>query len=217
LRNETLLRVVNSHRICAALSFALCLTLSAAAHAGGIERLKAFIEGAKTARAAFSQNVTDKAGKVTSEAAGVMQFSRPGKFRWEYSKPYKQLIVGDGKKLWIWDEDLNQVTTKKLGEALGSSPAALLAGNNEIERDYTLVDAGAKDDLEWLQALPKDKESTFESIRMGFAQDSLARMELIDNFGQKTVIRFDKLEKNPKLSADLFKFTPPKGADVIGD
>lgn len=186
-------------------------------HAGGIDRLHEFVEGAKTLRAQFDQSVVDRSGKVTNESGGTMQFSRPGKFRWEYKKPYPQLIVGDGQKLWIWDNDLNQVTVKRLTESLGSSPAALLAGSNEIERSFTLVDGGASEGVEWLQAKPRDKETTFESIRMGFSETGLQVMELVDSFGQKTIIRFTKVEKNPKLAADLFKFTPPKGADVVGE
>ncbi len=185
--------------------------------AGGVDQLKAFIEGAKSVRAAFTQIVSDKTGKVVSQASGTMQFSRPGRFRWEYAKPYQQLIVGDGQRLWIWDSDLNQVTAKKLSEALGSSPAALLAGSNEIEKSFTLIDAGSANGIDWLRALPKDKESTFESIRMGFADGSLTRMELADNFGQTTVIDFSKLERNPKLAPESFKFVPPPGADVIGE
>jgi outer membrane lipoprotein carrier protein len=199
-------------------SFAALALLSAIpAFGGSIEQLHNFIQGAKTARAEFTQTVQDKNNKVTSESRGTMQFSRPGKFRWEYVKPYPQLIVGDGQKLWIWDSDLNQVTVKRLGQAIGSSPAALLAGSNEIENSFTLIDAGNHDGIEWLQALPKDRESTFENIRMGFGDAGLQAMELTDNFGQKTTIRFAKIEKNPKLAADLFKFTPPKGADVVGE
>ncbi len=185
--------------------------------AGGIDRLREFVDGAKTLRAHFSQTVRDRAGKVSNESSGTMQFSRPGKFRWEYSKPYPQLIVGDGAKLWIWDSDLQQVTVKKLTDSLGSSPAALLAGSNEIERSFTLIDGGNKDGLDWLQAQPKDRETTFESIRMGFGAAGLQVMELVDNFGQTTLIHFAKIEKNPKLAADLFKFSPPKGADVVGE
>ena len=185
--------------------------------AGGIDRLREFVDGAKTLRAQFSQTVLDRAGKVTNESSGTMQFSRPGKFRWEYRKPYPQLIVGDGQKLWIWDNDLNQVTVKKLSDSLGSSPAALLAGNNEIERSFTLIDGGDRDGLDWLQAQPKDRDTTFESIRMGFGDAGLQVMELIDSFGQKTIIRFAKVEKNLKLNAGLFKFTPPKDADVVGE
>lgn len=185
--------------------------------AGGIDRLHEFVEGAKTLRAQFDQSVVDRSGKVTNESGGTMQFSRPGKFRWEYKKPYPQLIVGDGQKLWIWDNDLNQVTVKRLTESLGSSPAALLAGSNEIERSFTLVDGGNSEGVEWLQAKPRDMETTFESIRMGFSETGLQVMELVDSFGQKTIIRFTKVEKNPKLAADLFKFTPPKGADLVGE
>ena len=185
--------------------------------AGGVDRLRDFVDGAKTVRAQFSQTVLDRAGKASSESGGTMQFSRPGKFRWEYTKPYPHLIVGDGQKLWIWDSDLNQVTVKKLSDSLGSSPAALLAGSNEIERSFTLIDGGNKDGLEWLNAQPKDRDTTFESIRMGFGEAGLQVMELVDSFGQQTIIRFAKVEKNPKLAADLFKFSPPKGADVVGD
>lgn len=185
--------------------------------AGGVDRLREFVDGAKTLRAQFSQTVLDRAGKVTNESSGTMQFSRPGKFRWEYTKPFPQLIVGDGQKLWIWDSDLNQVTVKKLSESLGSSPAALLAGSNEIERSFTLIDGGDKDGLDWLQAQPKDSNTTFESIRMGFGETGLQVMELVDSFGQKTVIRFSKVEKNPKLAVGSFKFSPPKDADLIGE
>lgn len=193
------------------------LFIAVSAEAGGIDRLREFVDGAKTLRAQFNQTVLDRAGKVTSESTGTMQFSRPGKFRWEYTKPFPQLIVGDGKKLWIWDSDLEQVTVKKLSESLGSSPAALLAGNNEIERSFTLIDGGNKDGIDWLNAQPKDKDTTFESIRMGFSDAGLQSMELVDSFGQKTIIRFAKVEKNPKLAAELFTFIPPKGADVVGD
>lgn len=195
----------------------VCAILAGNVYAGGIDRLHEFVEGAKTLRAQFDQSVVDRSGKVTHESGGTMQFSRPGKFRWEYKKPYPQLIVGDGQKLWIWDNDLNQVTVKRLTESLGSSPAALLAGSNEIERSFTLVDGGNSEGVEWLQAKPRDKETTFESIRMGFSETGLQVMELVDSFGQKTIIRFTKVEKNPKLAADLFKFTPPKGADVVGE
>lgn len=197
-----------------ALSFSL---LSAAAHAGSIDSLRAFINQTQSARAQFSQVVLDRSGQTRQQASGTMVFSRPGKFRWTYEKPYEQLIVGDGVKLWVYDKELEQVTVKQLGEALGSSPAALLAGNNEIEKFFSLSDAGNHDGLDWLEAVPKSKDTTFEFIRMGFAGSTLKVMELKDNFGQRTVIRFDKLERNPKLGPEQFKFTPPKGADVIGE
>ena len=147
----------------------------------------------------------------------MLAFSRPGKFRWTYVKPYAQLIVGDGSKVWIYDEDLKQVTVKKLDQALGSTPAALLAGNNEAMRAFNLSDQGAKGGLEWLEALPRDKEGNFERIRMGFGSSGLEVMELLDSFGQTTVLKFTSLQRNPRLDPGLFRFSPPKGADVIGD
>lgn len=193
------------------------LLLSPAAFAGGVDALKAFIGDTKTAKASFSQTVLDQNGKLRQKSEGTLAFSRPGKFRWVYQKPYEQLIVGDGSKLWIYDADLEQVTVRKLGEALGSSPAALLAGSNEIEKFFTLRDAGAGEGLEWLEARPKDKDSTFESVRMGFAGTTLVAMELKDAFGQTTLLKFSGMVKNPAVNANEFKFTPPKGADVISD
>lgn len=199
------------------LSLGLFLAMSGAAHADGVAQLKAFLHGTHSAKASFTQTVLDRNGKALQSASGVMLFSRPGKFRWTYSKPYEQLIVGDGVKLWVYDMDLNQVTVKKLDEAIGSSPAALLAGSNEIEKGFKLSDGGLHDGLEWVEAAPKAKESSFEGVRMGFGKQGLQAMELRDHFGQTTLIRFADLERNPKVDAALFKFSPPKGADVIGE
>lgn len=193
------------------------LLLSGQVFAGGVDALKAFIGDTRTARAGFTQTVMDQNGRVRQKSEGTLAFSRPGKFRWVYQKPYEQLIVGDGSRLWIYDADLEQVTTRKLGDALGSSPAALLAGSNDIEKYFTLKDAGNSDGLDWLEARPKDKESTFEAVRMGFAGNTLAAMELKDSFGQTTLLKFSGMVKNPALNANDFKFTPPKGADVISD
>lgn len=191
--------------------------LAAESHAGGVDALKSFISETRTAKASFSQIVTDQNGKLRQKSEGTLAFSRPGKFRWVYQKPYEQLIVGDGSKLWIYDADLEQVTVRKLGDALGSSPAALLAGNNDIEKHYTLKDVGSAGGLDWLEARPKDKDSTFEAVRMGFSGNTLASMELKDTFGQTTILKLSKLEKNPAVNAGEFKFTPPKNADVITD
>lgn len=195
----------------------LLLTLSAPALADAKTRLAAFVDSTKGLKANFTQTVIDRAGRKTQESSGNLYFSRPGKFRWTYLKPYAQLIVGDGKKLWIHDEDLEQVTVRKLDQALGDSPAALLAGDNNIEKLFNLKDAGSKDGLEWLEATPKSKEGSFEKVRMGFKEDDLQVMELKDNFGQTTLLRFSNLQRNPAMGASLFRFTPPKGADVIGD
>jgi len=190
---------------------------SGAVLAAGVDALHAFLQQTQSARARFSQVVLDRNLKKVQEASGAMQFARPGKFRWQYEKPYEQLIVGDGTKLWVYDKDLNQVTVKKLGTALGSSPAALLAGSNEIEKIYDLVNLGSQEGLDWLEAVPKSKENAFERIRLGFGHSGLETMELHDQFGQTTVIKFAAIERNPKLPPDLFRFVPPKGADVISD
>ena len=190
--------------------------LPGAVLAAAVDQLQSFAKETKSATAAFSQTVLDKNGKKIQEANGTMAFSRPGKFRWVYEKPYEQLIVGDGTKLWVFDKELNQVTVRGLDEALGTTPAALLAGD-AIERNFDLQDAGTGNDLDWLQATPKNKESSFESVRLGFSGQTLAAMELKDNFGQTTLIRFFEVKANPQLSADLFQFTPPQGADVIGE
>ncbi|MEO8343288.1 MAG: outer membrane lipoprotein chaperone LolA [Gallionella sp.] len=189
-----------------------------AAHAGAIEKLKTFIAATHSAQANFTQEVLDQNGKRIQSASGVMQFQRPGKFRWSYQKPYEQLIVGDGTRFWLYDTDLNQVTVRKLDAALGSSPAALLSGSNEIERGFTLTEGGNKDGMEWLQATPKGQDSSFNKVLMAFnAQAELVVMELNDMFGHKTVLRFSAMQRNPKLAEKQFHFTPPKGADVISE
>ena len=203
-------------RIRMALLVALMLPAGGAI-ASGLDALRSFIAATATAQGEFVQKVYDRQHKVTQESSGTLAFSRPGRFRWTYAKPYAQLIVGDGAKVWIYDEDLKQVTVRRLDRALGSTPAALLAGSNEIERAFTLSDQGEKDGLEWVEARPREKESNFETIRMGFGFSGLETMELADSFGQTTVLKFTALRRNPKLNASLFKFVPPKGADVIGE
>lgn len=198
--------------------FVLLLFVPLAAHASATEKLKHFIAATQSAQANFTQEVQDKNGKRIQSASGTMSFVRPGKFRWEYRRPYEQIIVGDGKQFWMYDVDLNQVTVKKLDAALGSSPAALLSGSNEIERGFDLKNIAERDGLEWLQATPKSAETTFEKILMAFnAKSELVVMELHDAFGHHTVLRFSGLKSNPSLGAQLFKFVPPKGADVLGE
>jgi outer membrane lipoprotein carrier protein len=193
------------------------ITLSNPALADAKARLEAFVASTKGLKAHFTQTVSDRAGRSTQTASGDLYFARPGKFRWVYQKPYAQLIVGDGKKLWIHDEDLDQVTVRNLDQALGDSPAALLAGDNNIDNLFNLKDAGIKDDLEWLEATPKSKEGSFEQVRMGFKGNDLHTMELKDNFGQTTLLKFSNLIRNPAMGSSLFRFTPPKGIDIIGD
>ena len=196
----------------------ILLMMPMAANAGGIAKLKEFIASTHSAQADFTQVVLDQNGKRMQSASGIMQFQRPGKFRWTYQKPYEQIIVGDGAKFWLYDVDLNQVTVKKLDAALGSSPAALLSGSNEIETGFTLKESGSQDGLDWLQANSRTQDGSFEKILMAFnAHAELVIMELNDMFGHKTVLRFSNMQHNPKIPAQQFQFTPPKGADVLGD
>lgn len=202
-------------RSLAALCFALALF---PAHAGGVERLKVFVAQARSGQAQFEQTVLDRAGRKVQAASGTFQFQRPGRFRWTYDRPSEQVIVGDGTRFWVYDRELNQVTVRKLDLALGATPAALLAGSDDIETAFMLADGGATGGLEWVEALPRNKESGFERVRMGFNAQSLPEaMELKDQFGQTTYLKFSKVEKNPKLGPELFSFTPPKGADVVSD
>lgn len=194
-----------------------CL-LASTVEAAAIGSLKTFIRETRTVRSAFSQIVLDRNMQMVQKGGGTMQFERPGKFRWVYEKPYKQLIVGDGAKVWFYDQDLNQVTVRNLDVAIGSSPAALLAGSGDIENSFDLSEIGSEGDTEWLEAKPKARESTFEWVRLGFGREgTLKAMELHDNFGQTTVLTFSRLERNPRIAPELFKFSPPEGADVISE
>ena len=193
------------------------MLLAAPAGAAGVETLKTYLRETSSGRAQFSQVVYDRSKRKLQETSGTMQFARPGRIRWAYEKPYEQLIVGDGKKLWVFDKDLNQVTVKGINQAIGGSPAALLAGSNDIDKEFRLSDAGVQDGLEWVEAIPRGTESTFQKVRLGFGKSGLESMELTDGFGQVTIVRFTQVERNPKLAPDLFQFTPPKGADVISD
>ena len=191
--------------------------LSAPAIADSVERFQVFVRTTPSAQASFEQKVYDRAGKLVQSATGTFSFQRPGRFRWTYAKPNPQLIVGDGTKVWIWDEDLNQVTVRRLSRAIGTTPAALLAGAADVTQAFAMQDLGARDGLEWLEAKPRDKEAGFERIRLGLGTAGVEAMELVDPFGQTTVLRFSNLARNPKLEPDAFRFTPPKGADVLGD
>lgn len=193
------------------------------AHANALEQFKLFVGSTHSAKGEFSQRLVksekkgapaDAAAKVSAPSTGTFIFARPGKFIWTYQKPYEQLLQADGDKLYIYDKDLNQVTTRKLGSALGSSPAAILFGSNDLEKNFTLRDAGKKDGLEWLEATPKAKDSTFEHIGIGLRSGMPESMVLRDTFGQTSLLSFTKFEKNPALAADQFKFVLPKGADV---
>ncbi len=198
------------------------LLLAGAAQASALEQFKSFVASTKSAKGEFSQRqIKNMDGGSTAKPAGnssgTFVFARPGKFIWTYVKPYDQLLQADGEQLYIYDKDLNQVTVKKLGDALGSSPAAILFGSNDLEKNFTLAEAGTKEGLEWLKATPKAKDTSFEQISIGLRNGLPEAMELKDSFGQVSVLAFKKFEKNPALGANAFKFVMPKGADVFNN
>jgi len=184
------------------------------ASAGALDQLKAFTTNTRSARGDFTQRV-ERGGAAARTQSGSFAFARPGKFRWTYLKPYEQLLVADGQKLWIYDKDLNQVTVRKLGNVLGDSPAAILFGSNDLDRNFTLKETGERDGLEWLDATPKLKDSSFERVSIGFRDGLPEAMELRDAFGQTSHLSFGRIERNPGLPADSFSFAPPKGAEVL--
>ncbi|HXL83603.1 MAG TPA: outer membrane lipoprotein chaperone LolA [Casimicrobiaceae bacterium] len=196
---------------------ALAIAFASAAAASGIDQLRAFVDGARTGKATFRQVVAGKSGRVPQASSGTFAFARPGKFRWSYDKPYAQLLVGDGDKLWIYDRDLNQVIIKKLDRALGATPASLLAGSNAFETNFVLIDGGNTDGIEFVEAEPKSADTGFDHIRIGFKENLPRTMELHDSFGQLTQLTFDTFERNPAIDPALFRFSPPPGADVIGN
>ncbi len=203
-----------------ALSASLLVAIPAA-HADALDQFRSFVAGTRSASGEFVQRVVrqDSAapGKIqlSKESSGTFQFSRPGKFIWTYRKPYEQVLQADGVKLYIYDKDLNQVTVRKLGNALGSSPAAILFGSNDLETNFTLKDGGTREGMAWLQATPKSKDTTFDQIGIGLRDGVPAAMELRDSFGQVTLLSFTKFEKNPALPAAHYRFVAPKGADVL--
>lgn len=203
-------------RLNCSIFFFLLSLIPVLTEAAAINSLKTFIQETRTVRAKFSQTLYDKNSRALQESTGTMQFERPEKFRWAYEEPYEQLIVGNGTQVWFYDHDLNQVTIRQFSIAIGSSPAALLAGSSTIEDNFELVELGMQNEMEWLEATPKSKESAFEFIQMGFSPEgALKIMALRDNFGQTTLLSFSELDKNPTLPPDLFKFIPPDNADII--
>jgi len=195
------------------------LTIAGTAHAAALDQFKTFVANTKSAKGEFTQQQQRKSanGKATPASSGSFVFARPGKFIWNYQKPYEQLLQADGDQLYIYDKDLNQVTVRKLGNALGSSPAAILFGSNDLEKNFTLSEAGTRDGLEWLNAVPKARDTTFEQISIGLRDGIPQAMELKDTFGQTSVLKFTNFQRNPSLGAQQFKFEMPKGADVINN
>ena len=185
-----------------------------AAHADAVDALKAFVQQVKTGRATFTQTVASPDGAKTKTSSGSFEFARPDRFRFAYTKPFEQLIVADGQKVWIYDSDLNQVSSRKLSQALGATPAALLAGG-DLSRDFDLLAEPAKDGLDWAKATPKTKDGAFESMRIGFKGKQLAAVEITDNFAQRSRLTFAQFVANVELPPESFKFVIPKGVDVL--
>jgi outer membrane lipoprotein carrier protein len=204
------------------IAFTLLAGCLAAAHASALDALENFVKTTRTGRADFTQVVTSPAREgqtpKTKKSSGTFEFARPNRFRFDYKKPFEQTIVADGHTLWLYDADLKQVTARKQAAVLGSTPAALIASAPDLaslRRDFTLEAVGDKDGLQWVQATPKDKEGQLRSMKVGFRGDQLAALEILDGFGQRSVLTFDKMEVNAGVGPEVFNFKPPQGADVV--
>jgi outer membrane lipoprotein carrier protein len=198
-------------RWCAALALA---ALACAARADAVDTLRAFVRDVQSGSADFTQTVTSPDGARTKTSSGSFEFARPNRFRFAYTKPFEQVIVADGQKVWIYDRDLNQVSSRRLSQALGATPAALLAGG-ELERDFELRALPDRDGLAWVEATPRAEGGTLQSVRVGFRGKELAAIEIRDAFGQTSLLRFGKMTTNQPPVASHFQFTIPPGADVI--
>lgn len=192
----------------------MSMLLAGAARADAVDTLREFSRDMRSASAAFVQTVSSADGARRKSSSGRFDFARPDRFRFDYRKPFEQVIVGDGTRLWLHDVDLNQVTVRPLKGLLGSAPAALLAGAT-LERDFELKALPARDGLEWAEASPKQADATLRALRVGFKGRTLAALEIEDAFGQRSRLDFSEVVANPKLGDDLFRFVPPKGVDVI--
>lgn len=179
------------------------------------ERLQVFFQGARTIQADFKQTLQDGKGQVVQRATGSLLMQRPGKFRWDYKTPYRQIIASDGKEITIYDEDLEQATIKPLSQALGGTPASLLSGNQPLEESFSIAQAEPKDGLDWVELTPKQPDSGFERIRLGFGGNDLHAMEMHDSFGQLTVLNFPNLKYDAAPDPSRFVFVPPAGTDIL--
>ena len=199
--------------------FVAAAVLAGTAHAGGREQLDAFTQGLKGLDGQFTQTVYDDNGRVRESSSGRVALSTPRLFRWEYTKPYPQLIVADGKTVWVFDPDLEQVTRRPQGTAEQDSPLAALIDPARLDRDFVVEDAGNDGGLQWLQLKPKQggDEAAFQSAKLGLDAKGLARMEIIDALGQRTEIRFTGWKRNPAFARDTFRYRPPAGVDVVGE
>jgi outer membrane lipoprotein carrier protein len=197
------------------LTFLLCsLVLAAAAQADAVDALREFVRDVKTGQAAFTQTVTSADGARKKVSSGEFEFARPNRFRFGYSKPFVQVIVADGQKVWIYDADLNQASSRRIGQALGATPAALLAGGS-LEPEFALTPEPNAEGMQWALATPRSKEGAFQAMRVGFKGKELAVVEITDSFGQRSRLDFSRFVANAVIAPDRFVFKVPVGADVI--
>lgn len=180
------------------------------------DRLDAFFSDVVTLDARFAQTVIDDLGEVIQESSGTVQLLRPGRFRWDYETPFKQLIVADGQYLWVYDSELAQATVRELGNALGAAPIMLLSQRRSVEADFVVLEEVAREGLEWVELQPKVRDTDFVRIRIGLDAEGIRQMDLTDQFGQRTIIRFEDLSLNVDIPASRFRFEVPPGVDVIG-
>lgn len=194
----------------------LLMLVAGAAQADAVDALRDFARDARSGRASFTQVVTSPDGAKRKTSSGTFEFARPNRFRFAYTRPYEQTIVGDGARLWLYDADLQQVTVRPMDQALGVTPVALLAGS-ALERDFELKPLPAADGLDWVQAQPRRRDESigFTSLRVGFRGTTLAAIELVDSFGQRSRLAFGDVATNVPTSAEAFTFTPPKGVEVL--
>jgi len=200
------------------LGLSLTLLASAASGAEATQRLDQFFRGLSTLRAEFKQTVTAQEGEeVADESRGELLIARPGKFRLHYTEPYEQLYVADGKRVWLYDKDLAQVTVKNQRRALGSTPALLLSSTEPLTNNFKVSEEGDREGLSWVRLEPREEDATFDSVHLGLFGGSLKVMEMVDGLGQRTRIEFVQLARNARIDPASFRFTPPEGVDVIGE
>jgi outer membrane lipoprotein carrier protein len=190
------------------------LAAPSAAAADAVDTLRAFVRDVQSGSARFTQTSVAAEGARAKQSSGSFEFLRPNRFRFHYTRPFEQLIVADGLKVWIHDLELEQVSARRLGDALGATPAALLAGGS-LEQDFTLSAEPAREGLDWALATPKARDGAFQAMRVGFRNGQLAAVEIVDSFGQRSTLRFADFQANAPLSAERFRFTPPPGVDLI--
>ncbi len=186
----------------------------AAARADALDTLREFSRDVKSGRAEFTQTVTSPDGLKKKTSTGSFEFARPNRFRFAYRKPFEQIIVSDGKTVWLHDVDLNQVSIRGYDQALGATPAALLSGAG-LEKDFELTAQPARDGLDWVLAIPKAKGGNIESLQIGFKGKALAALELKDAFGQRSLMQFGEVATNVPVNEATFRLVPPKGADIV--